>query len=147
MSSKGWKTGGAVFMALVISACGSDPVDAGNDELTVQDLYGTWEWISSEGGIAGTIRTPVTEGFGQQVVLRDPREIELFIDGQSVGATTFTFFPPDPGDGEPRGRFEMAESLQGFQPQFVGFDIEGTLMLTDPCCDRFVHRFGSVVGF
>ena len=38
MSSNGWKTGGAVCMALVISACGSDPVDAGNDELTVQDL-------------------------------------------------------------------------------------------------------------
>ena len=38
----------------------------GTTEPDVQeDIVGVWAWISSTGGIAGTTRTPTTEGFTQ----------------------------------------------------------------------------------
>jgi hypothetical protein len=137
----GWKKGGAFLMALAVAACGSDPVDVGGDGLTVKQLYGTWNWVSSEGGIAGGVRTPETEGFVQQVILSDPLQIELIVDGVSIASTTFTFSSADLDGGETRSRMTLAQPLPGFGTQFVEIDTNGDLLLADPCCDGFVHRF------
>lgn len=146
MFGKVWRMGGAVVMAIGMAACGSDPVDGGGDDLTVQQLYGTWEWVSSEGGIAGVRLTPESEGFEQRVVMRDPFQIELLVDGESVAVTTFTFSPADPDDNETLSRLNLADPLPGFGIRFVGIDLNGELVLADPCCDGFIYRFSRVGG-
>jgi len=138
--------GGAVLAlacAFLLAGCGSDPV-ANDGRFSVDDLYGSWSWVSSQGGIAGETRTPESEGFEQTIVIEEPNLISLFRDGEVAASTTFIFIAPDREDGEELATLLLDEPLMSFESEFVGVDIEGNLVLADPCCDGFVHTFSPV---
>ena len=139
-----WGRVAAAVLALTVGACSSDPV---GPDLSVELLYGAWDWVSSEGGIAGTRRTPETEGFTQQLVIAEPNRIELFRDGELVESSTFVFTPSaDPEDGFSEAVLMYDEPLFGVEQQEVRFDPDGNLVLTDPCCDRFVNVFSPAAS-
>ena len=60
-----------LLVLLVPAACSSDPTAPGEDEL-LQALFGTWSWIRATGGIAGTTRTPESEGYTQTLTFAPP---------------------------------------------------------------------------
>jgi len=133
-------------LSLLLGGCGSDPlVPNDDDELEVADLFGSWAWVSSQGGLTGGTITPATEGFEQTIVIEAPTSISLFRDGELVAATTFTFVAADPEDGEQLSTMFFQNPLLAFDSEFVGLDIEGNLVLADPCCDGFVHTFRRLV--
>ncbi len=128
-------------LIVAATACGSNPV-----EPTVEArLFGTWEWVEAEGGIAGSVITPETEGFTMRLVITRPNRIELFRDGVSERVTSFEFLPAqDLVDLFVSPRLRYSDPIFGFEEQAVGFDLEGGLVLIDPCCDGFVYTWTRV---
>lgn len=107
-----------------------------------EDLPGSWEWVRSEGGIAGGTRTPASEGFTMRLEFDADGTVELFRDGQRVGATTWSVAIGDESSSHgavPVVRY--ADALLGFPEQAVRFTTRDTLVLVDACCDGFAYTF------
>ena len=121
-----------VMVALVLTACRSAGTEPSHDLLN-----GDFEWVGSSGGIAGRSVTPASEGYtvrfrfsGNQVnVLRN----------DSLKATALFTVRGD------EVTYQPAVSVFGFDSGIdtqTVVDLPGdTIMLNDPCCDRFSHRF------
>jgi hypothetical protein len=78
---------GVVVAAL--AGCSSGPT-----EPIVNDrIFGVWEWVRAEGGIAGDTITPETEGFTMVLRITRPDRIELSRDGVTQVDTRFDFIP------------------------------------------------------
>jgi hypothetical protein len=83
------RAGMLAVLIVAPTACGSNPV-----EPTVEArLFGTWQWVEAEGGIAGSVITPETEGFTMRLVITRPNRIELFRDGVSERVASFELLP------------------------------------------------------
>jgi hypothetical protein len=134
----------ALAPVLFVPGCLSDPTAPTTDDPAfVQLLYGSWSWISAEGGIAGQTVTPETEGYAQTFVLTSPDRVELLRDGVTVAVTTFEFVPArDSGGQTESAMLRYASPIFGWDEQAVALDPVGNLVLTDPCCDGFVYLFG-----
>jgi hypothetical protein len=119
----------------VLTGCSSGPT-----EPIVNDrIFGVWEWVRAEGGIAGDTITPVTEGFTMALRITRPDRIELFRDGVTQVDTRFDFIPAQDLDdisNPPRLRYD--EPLLGRNEQFV-FASDDELILQDDCCDGFIY--------
>ncbi|MEE8447856.1 MAG: hypothetical protein V3S52_09410 [Gemmatimonadota bacterium] len=137
------RAGMLAVLIVAPTACGSNPV-----EPTVEArLFGTWEWVEAEGGIAGSVITPETEGFTMRLVITRPNHIELFRDGVSERVASFELLPAqDLVDEFVSPRLRYSDPIFGFEEQEVGFDVEGRLVLTDPCCDGFAYTWTRVNG-
>ena len=135
----------SMIAVLIISptACGSNPV-----EPTVEArLFGTWEWVEAEGGIAGSVIAPETEGFTRRLLITQPNRIELFRNGVSERVASFELLPAqDLVDEFVSPRLRYSDPIFGFEEQEVGFDLEGRLILIDPCCDGFAYTWTRVDG-
>lgn len=135
------RAGMLAVLIVAPTACGSNPV-----EPTVEArLFGTWQWVEAEGGIAGSVITPETEGFTMRLVITRPNRIELFRDGVSERVTSFELLPAeDLVDEFVSPRLRYSDPIFGFAEQEVGFDLEGRLVLIDPCCDGFAYTWTRV---
>lgn len=137
------RAGMLAVLIVAPTACGSNPV-----EPTVEArLFGTWQWVEAEGGIAGSVITPETEGFTMRLVITRPNHIELFRDGVSERVASFELLPAqDLVDEFVSPRLRYSDPIFGFEEQEVGFDLEGRLVLTDSCCDGFAYTWTRVDG-
>ena len=130
-----------LLVLLVPAACSSDPTALGEDEL-LQALFGTWSWIRATGGIAGTTRTPESEGYTQTLTFAPPNQVEMARDGVPEVTTTFEFVPlMAAGSAVRSAQLLYAQPLTGFDEQWVQITEAGDLVLSDPCCDGFVYEW------
>ncbi len=100
-------------------------------------LFGVWEWVRAEGGIAGVTLTPETEGFTRQLRIARPDRIQLDRDGVAQVVTRFELIPSS-GTDFPRLRYD--EPILGQEEHELRLS-EGELILTDPCCDGFAYTW------
>ena len=120
-----------LFLAACKSATGEGDVDR---------LAGTWRWISSSGGFAGSTITPATAGFNVQFRFSG-NQVTVLRNDSVRGTSTYTI----------RGD-EIT-----YQPAISVFNFDGsvdtqsivplagdTVLFSDPCCDRYSHRFVRV---
>ena len=115
----------AAVCGALLSGC-SSPVEPPPDS-----LFGVWEWVRAEGGIAGVTLTPETEGFTRQLRIARPDRIQLDRDGVAEVVTRFELISPQLRYDEPiLGQEEHELTLS-----------EGELVLTDPCCDGFAYTW------
>ncbi len=137
------RAGMIAVLIIAPTACDLNPV-----EPTVEArLFGTWAWVEAEGGIAGSVITPETEGFTMRLVITRPNRIELFRDGVSERVASFELLPAqDLVDEFASPRLRYSDPIFGFEEQEVGFDLEGRLVLIDPCCDGFAYTWTRVEG-
>lgn len=87
-----------LLLLTAVAACGSAPVDPPDEEpgpldSTAQRLLGQWRWVRSAGGIAGQVRTPVTEGFTRTVRFVEPDRVEVRRDAWLEVQTRFGLRP------------------------------------------------------
>ena len=126
-----------LVVLLASAGCNSDPTGTDEDEL-LQALFGTWSWIQATGGISGTTRTPDSEGYTQALTFTRPNQVEVLRDGVPEVTTTFEFVPlMDDGSAQ----LLYAQPLIGVDDQWVEITEAGDLVLSDPCCDRFVYEW------
>ena len=101
-------------------------------------LFGAWSWVRATGGIAGTTRTPDSEGYTRTLTFTPPNQVQMLQDGVPGVTTTFEFIPPT-NNGS--AQLLYAQSLLGFDEQWVEITETGDLVLSDPCCDGFVYEW------
>ena len=121
----------AAVCGALLSGC-SSPVEPPPDS-----LFGVWEWVRAEGGIAGVTLTPETEGFTLQLRITRPDRIQLDRDGVAEVVTRFELISSS-GTDFPRLRYD--EPILGQEEQELRLS-EGELILTDPCCDGFAYTW------
>jgi hypothetical protein len=121
----------AAVCGALLSGC-SSPVEPPPDS-----LFGVWEWVRAEGGIAGVTLTPETEGFTRQLRITRPDRIQLDRDGVAEVVTRFELIPSS-GTDFPRLRYD--EPILGQEEHELRLS-EGELILTDPCCDGFAYTW------
>jgi hypothetical protein len=133
----GWRA----WLALAATVVLLLPACSGPTEPTLEDqLFGSWEWVRAEGGIAGTTITPESEGYRMVLRITRPDRIELSRDGTVDVDTRFEFVPAqDLGDISVMARLRYEEPLLGREEHEVGLGLDGELVLIDPCCDGFVY--------
>jgi hypothetical protein len=117
-----------------LSAC-STPVEPPPDS-----LFGVWEWVRADGGIAGVTLTPETEGFTLQLRITRPDRIQLDRDGVTEIVTRFELIPSSGTDFPFPPRLRYEEPILGQEEQELRLS-EGELVLTDPCCDGFAYTW------
>ncbi len=106
------------------------------------DLVGAWEWVESEGGIAGGTRTPESEGIERIVTFRSDGNVRVMENGALTAETTWEVAIALAGTshaGRPIIRYG-APAL-GFEEQAYVFQGADTLVLDDGCCDGFVSSY------
>lgn len=136
----------AVLACAIATACSSGVVVLveDGDPVAEDDIVGRWSWVRSTGGIAGTIRTPETEGFTGVLRFEVDGTVEWRVDGELRWSTTWMLARAP--EGSPLAGKQVVrygEPVVGWDEQAVRLD--GTrLVLTDPCCDGFVHEYEAV---
>lgn len=106
------------------------------DEVPVTGIVGTWNWISSTGGIAGVTETP--ESTGNKIVLVISMDsIKTYINGVLSSESKYTIETKESLlFGEPR---EMIIYEDGFRKMI---DRSGShLALIDDCYDCFTSEY------
>ena len=133
---------GAVRGAAVATLClATLACTTGLAPLDPDGVVGTWTWLRSTGGIAGTTRTPETEGFTGVLRFDADGTVEWRVDGERVWQTTWSLGRAR--EGSPLAGEEVVfygEPVVGWPYQAVHVEGAG-LILTDPCCDGFVHEY------
>ncbi|MCK5482801.1 MAG: hypothetical protein KAJ13_03830 [Gemmatimonadetes bacterium] len=125
----------ALACLAVLSSCGSSPVEPIPDS-----LFGAWEWVRAEGGIAGVTITPESEGFTMTLRITRPDRIEWSRNGELEVATRFELLPASGTDFPFPPRLRYDEPILGQEEQELRLS-EDELVLTDPCCDGFAYTW------
>lgn len=123
------------WLALAAAGCASSAVGP-----EARTLLGRWEWVSSQGGIAGVTQTPASTGRTMTLAFTAERA-SLWIDGALSRSTGYRLSDPR-GEGD----FEVVyvEPLQGFVTQTGSFPAPDSLRLADGCCDGFTSWYVRV---
>ena len=119
---------------LLIAGCRSASLEPGIDRLS-----GTWRWVSSSGGFAGTVVTPESVNYTAQLRFNGS-QVTVLRNDSVKGATTFRIRGDSISYHPPLSVFAYGGGIE-FQRVSVSGD---TLVLNDPCCDLFTHMFVRV---
>jgi hypothetical protein len=123
-------------------ACAADPGTAQTGE-----IRGAWHWAGSRGGIAGVHVGPESEGYSVMLYFRRDGTLDIYRDGEHQ--TRVLVATTHPTDTAELGQYvlQYADPLTVL-PFGIGVDRHSvhtsgrdTLILIDPCCDRFEHVF------
>lgn len=132
------KTSAASLVTVLVGASLLVGCASATEPTVAERLVGTWDWVESTGGIAGTTMTPASTGTTMSLRFRSSGVVELSRNGSVVGTTTYTVEP----SGElADGTVHYATGILGFESQTVIFTNADALTLVDPCCDGFTYRF------
>lgn len=140
---------GRAALAMVVAASACTTVVGLEDELA-----GSWRWVGSQGGIAGRVLTPASEGYTVRFELDDDGVARAFRNDSLVATVRFTLMERlslvTPGsDPEYEIRFEppLAAFLFGTLEQATVRRSDGSgISLVEPCCDRYQHDFEKQSG-
>jgi hypothetical protein len=136
----------ALALLFVLTSCSSsaDPlfIDASDLQVVeVGDVTGQWIWLRSTGGIAGTTRTPETEGYEASIRFGVDGTVEWRQDGELQWSTTWVLVDLTAGPLPGQKTIQYGDPVFGWDEQGVGLSRDGHLVLTDPCCDGFQREF------
>ncbi len=118
------------LLVIALAAC------QGSIDPELQQAQGAWDWIESSGSIAGRTFTPESEGYTLRLEF-DGNRVRAFRNDSLVGTSEVSFV----GD-----KITYSPALPAFvfsglaEPQTITL-VGDTIVLTDPCCDLYVHRF------
>lgn len=104
-------------------------------------IYGTWQWVKSTGGIAGTEQTPGTTGYTVVLVFTADGTYKYYRNTTLIETAHFTI-RREQVTGYPNMidviHYEHEESHIS---QAISFNGKDTLNLGDLCIDCFGHQY------
>lgn len=132
MGLKRWFSGSLLLLLLGCQSSGTAP-DA-------PQVSGSWRWVSSSGSIAGRTFTPATESYQVRYEFSG-NQLRAFRNDSLIATSLITVT-----DDEITFQPSFRAFVFGYQGDTQTVEVlEGdTLVLSDPCCDLFTHRFVRV---
>ena len=113
-----------------VTACAADPTGPVIEE----QLFGTWDWVRTETGVAGDVQTPDSVNFILRLVITTTR-LEVLRDGDVEESARFRFVPgKDLDDTFVPPRLVYERVILGVTEHGVGFD-GNHLVLFSTCCN------------
>ena len=119
-----------VVGVLLLGACrsaGTDPAD--------ERLSGSYEWIRASGGIAGRMLTPASENYRVRFSFSG-NQVSFFRNDSLKGTSTVTVRNNEITYQPSISAFLFNSGIDAQTFRTIPGD---TLVLTDPCCDRFEY--------
>jgi hypothetical protein len=105
-----------------------------------QALYGSWNWVKSEGGIARVTITPASAGYTRKVVYNPNLTYEWYKNDSLEAMSVFSVYyvTEAPLDTFPVIHYD---SLPEYQDKMIYSLTNDTLVLSDRCIDCFTHTY------
>lgn len=121
----------AVFITLFLIGCSQLPTNNAND------LTGTWNWVSSQGGFVGHTLTPESEGYRQKLIFYGDHSYTITKDGvpQKQGKYKIIMSKYDSS----KKLAIQYDSLEAFQS--IILELTDTLHLRENCSDCYSHIY------
>lgn len=135
-------------IGILILASGSCSKDESGDNSqyvdTPQALIGSWNWLYSAGGFAGTTSTPQSTGETKRIEFDSDNYLRVFVNGQLKTDQKFTV---EKGKSI-ASRDSVLLLRNGFgvtgMRQSIRFRTSDTLILFDECYDCYSHHFSRI---
>lgn len=117
------------------------PSDSISNVLRV--LSGSWNWVKSEGGIAGVTITPASTGYTRNIVYNYNLSYESYKNDSLEFISPFSIYyvTESPVDTFPVIHYE---ALPEYRDQMIFSITRDTLVLSDRCIDCFIHTYVKV---
>ena len=119
----------ALVLAASCKSAGTDPAD--------HRLSGSYEWIRASGGIAGRVMTPSSESYSVRFSFSG-NQVTYFRNDSLKGTSTVTVRGSEITYQPSVAAFVFHSGIDAQTFRVMPGD---TLVLTDPCCDRFEYVF------
>lgn len=108
----------------------------------IAQLYGTWQWIKTQGGFGGDLQTPQSTGHTASVIFHSAGIAQFFRDDTLVKLVHFTALKGKPYAGAEEMYFIHYIEENYFSPdQIISFQGSDTLRLSDTCMDCFQYTY------
>ena len=102
-------------------------------------LYYTWEWAQSSGGIGGVVMNPASEGYTQSVDFEENGSYAIYRNNLVVSSGTYTITRAvSILDNE---EYDMVVFDDGTPPQAITQLSDNELTLREDCFDCFTHIY------
>ncbi|MFC2146370.1 hypothetical protein ACFLRT_03310 [Acidobacteriota bacterium] len=102
-------------------------------------LYYTWEWVQSSGGIGGVVMNPASEGYTQSIDFEENGSYTLYRNNLVVSSGTYTITRAQSIlDNE---EYDMVVFDDGSPPQAITQLSDNELTLREECFDCFTHIY------
>jgi len=102
-------------------------------------LYHTWEWVQSSGGIAGELRTPTSAGYTQAVDFDENGSYTIYRNNLVFRSGTYTITSAI--SSLDQQEYDMVLFDDGTPPQAITRLNDHELTLREECVDCFIHRY------
>ncbi|HSU29233.1 MAG TPA: hypothetical protein VLJ68_12690 [Chitinophagaceae bacterium] len=139
------------FFALFILSYSCKNKDSAPDSFKEQ-LIGSWDWVSSTGGIDGGTRTPANEGQTKSIRFDSAGKYYSYVNGVEVQGMSFTIsaaIDKKAWEGSRMIKFskkdEAPNNKQGYSQNAV-FRGKDTLVLQDDCVDCYTNLYVRSTG-
>lgn len=110
----------------------------------LEKLLGKWEWLSTSGGISGSVSTPATEGHTRQTEFTNKGLYYTYEDNNRLNKMTYSITKEMSSNTQEEAFMLKAKDRQGIAKtkevmvaKTIEFAGDDTLVLTDDCIDCY----------
>jgi len=102
-------------------------------------LYYTWEWVQSIGGVGGELRTPTSEGYTQSIDFEENGSYTIYRNNLVFRSGTYTI--TSAVSSLDQQEYDMVVFDDGTPPQAITQLSDHELTLREDCLDCFTHSY------
>ena len=110
-----------------------------SESLEFSQLYYTWEWVRSNGGIGGVVMTPDSEGYTQSVKFEENGTYTRYRNDTIVSSGTYTITRAQ--SLLDQQEYDMVTFDDGSPSQAITMLSDNALTLREDCFDCFTHVY------
>jgi hypothetical protein len=134
-----------LFTSLAVLAISITSCDTGTTvEPTISQLYGSWQWISSQGGFGGELRTPQSTSETRKAIFRADGIVQFFKNNILVNQLRFTVNRESNPNGNEYYVIRYLDTSYYVPDQTISFDGLDTLYLADTCMDCYRNVYSRL---
>ena len=119
--------------------CQDDSAVNPNGDTYMLQLYSSWEWVTSVGGYAVTVRTPQSTGQTAKIAFFPDGRVQYFRNDTLVNEVTYTVKKDT--SFSPASYLIHYNSTTYSPDQFIQYSGTDTLYLVDACMDCYRHTY------
>jgi len=128
-----------LIWAVVIFAVLFYPGCKKSESSEFSQLYYTWEWVRSSGGIGGVVMTPASAGYTQSIDFEENGSYTIYRNNLVFKSGTYTI--TSAVSMLDQQEYDMVVFDDGSPPQAITQLSDHELTLREDCLDCFIHIY------